>query len=125
MGHTADVPDLGEDAGSDSVNRLCCQPPAGDLFGREDPRVEQIALSFTRDRRAFADDQACRGALGIIERDRLCGDVVGRARARHRRHHHAVGERETSKVEWGEDIGHGVLDARMSRTPCSGCGQKD
>jgi hypothetical protein len=106
--HAADVPDLREHARTDGVHRVGHQAPAGNLFRREDARIEQVALPFARNRRAFADDQARRGALGVVEGVHGGRHVVRRTRAGQRRHDDAVLQRDGLEVERFEQLGHGM-----------------
>ena len=67
--------------------------PAPDLIVRIAARRIRIALRLGRDLGGFGDDQAGRGALGVIfDSKRTRDQARAGAISRERRHHDAVGE---------------------------------
>ncbi len=90
---TPDVPELQEDASALGVHGGGRQLPAFDLRGRPDAGRADVALALRADVGRFGDDEAGRGALGVVGGLQLAGDalVVG-PRPGQRRHDDAVGE---------------------------------
>jgi len=89
--NTAAVPELAVDAPACGVDSVGNPPPARDLVLPPDARPVNDALALLGDRRAFSDDQASVGALGIIfGHQRRRHIVIAGARARHCRHPDAV-----------------------------------
>ena len=92
---TAGMPELNDDGSALGVHGVGDLFPAPDLLVGITARRIGIALRLRRDLRGFGDDQAGRGALGVIfggerTRDQACaGAVPGQ-----RRHDDAIGELE-------------------------------
>jgi len=109
MGNTSDMPELKENAAAGGMHRVGHHLPAGHLRVVVDARRSRIALALRRDLRGFADDQPGARALGIIGGADLAGDIArARTIARHRRHHHAIGELQRAEAERREKVD--VLD---------------
>ncbi|MNY47145.1 hypothetical protein D3C86_1823890 [compost metagenome] len=81
MRHPTHVPDLRKHLAAHGMHRVGGEAPSSDLLGGEDAGIEEVALTFTGYRRALADDQACGGALRVVQRHSLIGGIIGCARA--------------------------------------------
>ncbi len=84
--------------------------PALGLLGRPHARHAEIAHALGADRRALGDDQAGAGALAVIVRHQVVGNL-GRACAQPRqgRHEDAIGQdqiAEDQRLEQGRHDGH-------------------
>ena len=66
----------------------------------------QIALTLGADLRAFADDQAGRGALPVILHRHLAGQKPLGTAARQRRHDDAIGQGQGTELNGVKEIGH-------------------
>src|ERR1700722_11612646 len=64
--HAPSVHHLNKNATAFVVDCACYLLPPGDVCGSIDARRGEIALSVIRGLRAFGDDQAYAGALGIV-----------------------------------------------------------
>ncbi|MNJ25274.1 hypothetical protein D3C77_197160 [compost metagenome] len=104
--HAPHMPELGKHLAANAVNGVSDQLPALNLLRGVDPRIEQIALAFTGDRRAFRNDQAGRATLGVMQRHLLGGDVLRRPRTGHRGHDETVVQRQSGKVVRSKQVNH-------------------
>ena len=114
MRYPPDMPELQKDPAARAMHGIGHALPAGDLVGAVDAGRTRIADALRRHLRRLADDQAGAGALRVIGGVERPGHVARPgAIARHRRHHHAVGQRERAEMKRGKevDIGHGVFEA--------------
>ena len=96
--HPPHVPELEEDLPAGTVDRFCHVHPSFSLFFRIDPRCADEPDPHGAHLRAFRDDQAGRGPLGVIGDRERAGDVCPDSTApRHRGHDHPVGKREVAE----------------------------
>ena len=89
----AGMPKLNDDGPAFGVHGVGDGFPAPDLIVRIAARRIRVALRLGRDLGGFGDDQAGRGALGVIFNGKRTRDQARTgAISRERRHHDAVGE---------------------------------
>ena len=110
-----DMPQLGENPSAGSVHRIGHAPPCLALIVGVQPGREQIAGALPRHGDAFRDDQPGRSALAVVTFGQHIGDAVGGARARHGRHHDAVGQVQACQVIRIEQL-HGFLSPSQRST---------
>ena len=105
----AHMPDLRDDTAAGVMHRLRCRLPCGDLRVAPQARRERPAKALLADPGSLADDQAGRGALGIILRHQWGRDMLaGRAAARQRRHQNAVWRGDRAQLDRIEETRHGI-----------------
>ncbi|CPJ02967.1 Uncharacterised protein [Bordetella pertussis] len=102
------MPQLHHDRAAGRVHRVRHAPPAGQLFGRVQPRHVRVALALVGNGGGFGDDQAGAGALHVVGGRQGRRHGIGRTVARQRRHHDAVGEPQLAGVQRLEQRGHGL-----------------
>ena len=90
--HAAHVPQLHYDLAAVSMHRVGHFLPCAQLLGAVEARNVGVALALLADRSGFGDEQASAGTLRVVGRGDGGWNGVGRAIARQRRHHDAVGE---------------------------------
>ena len=73
--------------------------PAVELLGAVQAGHISVTLRLVADRRGFSDQETCRGALGIVLGHQCGRNGVGRAVARQRRHHDAVGKLQVTSLD--------------------------
>ena len=97
VGDAAAMPKLNDDGPAFGVHGVGDGFPAADLIVRVTARRIRIALRLRRDLGRLSDDQAGRGALGVIfNGKRTRNQARAGAVSRQRRHHDAVGEFQRS-----------------------------
>ncbi|MNS79694.1 hypothetical protein D3C72_1133550 [compost metagenome] len=102
----AHVPQLHDDLAALGVHGVGHALPAFELFGAVEAGHVGVALALVADGGGFGDEQAGAGALGVVGGGDVGRDRVGRAVARERRHHDAVGELEVAGLDGVEKGGH-------------------
>jgi hypothetical protein len=119
MRNAPDVPELQEDASALLAHCLGRELPAFDLLLRPDARGADVALTLGGDVGCLGDDEAGRGALGVVGRLQLAryAIVIG-TRARQRRHDDAVGEGVGAEPNRVEEIGLGGKGGNGLRHRC-------
>jgi hypothetical protein len=99
----ATVHDLREDPAAFGMHCVRDRFPAGNLLGRDDAWLPRVGASCRARVRAFADDQAKRGALAVVLGNdgggypRFAGAETGQ-----RGHHQAVGQFELAESQRGK-----------------------
>ena len=113
--NAADVPELRNDAPALGMHRVDHLLPAGQGVLAIEARHVRIAVGgLVADRCAFADDQAGRGALGVVLDDLGVGYAAGGKVAGHRCHHHTGGQFQGAEAERLEQ---GFYGGTHGRTP--------
>ncbi|GAA1327137.1 hypothetical protein GCM10009647_064780 [Streptomyces sanglieri] len=108
MADPARVHQLGEDPAARRMHRGGDLAPGGDLLRAVQPGGGGVALAHHRRLDALRDDEARRGALGVVLGDEIRGGAaLTGAAAGHRSHRDAVGEPGAGKVDRVECGGHG------------------
>lgn len=112
------MPKLRKDEAAGVVHRPGDLSPSFDLFGGVDPGRIRPADRLLADLRAFRDDQAGCGALGVIARGQFVRHTIGRPASRHGSHEDAIFKFERVGFQRGQQfqLGHLTLQlAWMSR----------
>src|SRR5262245_17773809 len=106
MRNAADMPELREDVPAGFVHGVSGKLPSLGVAVRENTGREDIALGLFADVGRFRNDEACRGALGVIRGLKLAHvAVIVSPRSRKWRHDDAVRERQRSKLDGTKQVG--------------------
>ena len=77
MRDAAGMPKLNDNGSAFEVHGVGDRLPASDLIVRIATRCVRVALRLGRDLRGFGDDQAGRGALGVVVKSKWTRDQAG------------------------------------------------
>ena len=105
VGDPARVHDLRDDLPTPGMHGIGHGFPARDLRVGMQPRRAEVTLAHGRWIGTLADDEACARPLRVVGGHQRAGHArhVG-ARARHRRHHDAIGQRDAASLKRGEQV---------------------
>ena len=114
--HAPDVPQLHHNLATRLVHRMGYLLPAVELLGAVQARHIGIALALRADGGGLGDDEAGRGALGVVGGHQGVGYRPRSPVARQGRHDDAVGHGNLADLEGVEEGGHGFVLFRCSET---------
>src|SRR5258708_17985201 len=131
------MPELQKNPAAGFADGVCNQPPSFGLSLCVDSRRVKISMASRRHRRGLGNDQTGAGALAVILRIQLPGDVARHfcAHPCQRRHDNAVREAEFSQLNGVKQgcAAHKMsayaqrspgADRTLSRSPCSPAGAR-